>query len=117
MQAFYVNRDSLTNNIDWWKGTIPAQPNGTQVRYKVALFNGGSVYAGQSIPPISDAETTGSKLYGLTQDAITNFNPTTATVWLHNDLNPANTVTGLQTRLPHRSRPDVPAAHRPVERV
>ncbi|MGO9477476.1 MAG: alpha-amylase family glycosyl hydrolase [Limisphaerales bacterium] len=97
VQAFYVNRDSLTNNTEWWKGTIPALANGTQVRYKAALFYGGSVYAGQSIPTISDAETSGSKLYGLTQNAITNFNPTTATVWLHNDLNPANTVTGLQS--------------------
>ena len=49
VQAFYVNRDSAQNNTDWWKGTIPAQPNGTQVRYKVAMFYGGSVYAGQSI--------------------------------------------------------------------
>ena len=97
VQGSFVNHDSATANIDWWKGTIPAQPNGTQVRYKVALFNGGSVNAGQSILPISDAETTGAKLYGLNQAAITNFNPTTAVVWLHNDLNPANTVIGLQS--------------------
>ena len=67
------------------------------MRYKVALFYGGSVNAGQSIQPISDAEPSGSKLFGLTQAAITNFNPATAVVWLHNDLNPANTVTGLQS--------------------
>ena len=96
VQALYVDHDSATNNIDWWKGTIPAQTNGTQVRYKVALFNGGSIYAGQSIQPISDAEPSGSKLYGLTQAAITNFNPTTAVVWLHNDLNTNNTTIGLQ---------------------
>ncbi len=92
----FLNHDSAQNNIDWWSGTIPAQANGTQVRYKVALFSGGS--AGNSnISPISDAEPQGSRHYGLTQAAITNFNPTTATVWLHNDLNPANTVTGLQS--------------------
>jgi glycosidase len=96
-QGFFFNHDNPTASIDWWKGTIPAQPNGTQIRYKVALFNGGSVNAGQSIQPISDAETTGAKLYGINQAVITNFNPTTATVWLHNDLNPANTVTGLQS--------------------
>ncbi|PWU13798.1 MAG: hypothetical protein C5B50_18580 [Verrucomicrobia bacterium] len=90
IQVHFFNHDSVTNNIDWWKGTIPAQASGTQVRYKVALFNGG-------IQPISDGEYTGSKLYGLNQAAITNFNPTTALVWLHNDLNPANTVTGLQS--------------------
>ena len=97
VQAGWVNHDSAQTNIDWWKGTIPAQTNGTQVRYKVALFDGGSVYAGQDIQPVSDAEVSGSKLYGLNQAAITNFNPTTALVWLHNDLNPANTVTGLQS--------------------
>ncbi len=94
-QGMYVNHDNLQNNIDWWKGTIPAQPSGTQVRYKVALFNGGSASPGQSIPTISDAEPTGSKLYGLTQSAITNFNPATAVVWLHNDLNTNNMIRGL----------------------
>ena len=96
VQANWVNADSAVSNIDWWKGTIPAQPNGTQVRYKVALFKGGSVYAGQSINPISDGEATGSKLYGLTQAAITNFNPQTAVVWTHNDLNTNSTRIGLQ---------------------
>ncbi|HTR43559.1 MAG TPA: hypothetical protein VMH87_18255, partial [Pseudomonadales bacterium] len=102
--AFFVSRDSVTNNIDWWKGTIPAQPNGTQVRYKVALFDGGSygMSAGDttdwpSIAPVTNTDITGSKLFGLTQATITNFNPTTAVVWYHNDLNPANTYTGLQT--------------------
>jgi hypothetical protein len=100
VQALFLNHDNPVGDIDWWKSTIPAQPTGTQVRYKVAAFNGGSggsIYAGTSIGTIPDSETTGAKLYGLTQAAITNFNPTTATVWLHNDLNPANTVTGLQS--------------------
>ncbi len=99
----WVNHDGAQSNIDWWKGTIPAQTNGTPVRYKVALFNGGShgFSVGDtnnnwpSIPPISDAEPQGSKYYGLTQAAITNFNPATAVIWRHNDLNPANTLTGL----------------------
>jgi len=102
--AFFVSRDSVTNNLDWWKGTIPAQPSGTQVRYKVALFDGGSygVSVGDrtdwpSIAPVTNADLAGSKLFGLTQAAITNFNPTTAVVWYHNDLNPANTLVGLQT--------------------
>ncbi len=93
----FLNHDNPTASIDWWKGTIPAQPNGTQVRYKVALFNGGSINAGQNILPISDAENTGAKLYGINLAVITNFNPTSAMVWLHNDLNPVNTVTGLQS--------------------
>ena len=96
IQAHWMTNDVADNTIDWWTNTIPGQPSGTQVRYKVGLFSGGSVYSGQSIGTISDAEPQGSKLFGLTQNAITNFNPTTATVWLHNDLNPSNTVTGLQ---------------------
>ena len=96
VQAFWVNHDSAQSNIDWWKGTIPAQPAGTQVRYKLALFYGGSVYAGQDIPPISDGEPSGAKLYGLTQAAITNFNPQNAVVWLHNDLNTNSTTIGLK---------------------
>jgi hypothetical protein len=102
--AFYVDHDSATNNVDLWKGTIPGQSGSTQVRYKVALFNGGSygfsvgnVTNWPSIQPIPYSEPTGSKLFGLTQAAITNFNPTTAVVWVHDDLNPANTSVGLQT--------------------
>jgi glycosidase len=100
VQALFVAADSAVASIDWWKGTIPAQPNGTQVRYKFSAFSGGSggsVYAGSSIPPVSDAESSGAKLYGMTQSAITNFDPTTAVVWLHNDLNTNNTATGLQS--------------------
>jgi hypothetical protein len=96
-QGNWVDHDSVQNNIDWWKVTLPAQANGTQVRYKLALFNGGSAYAGQSIATITNSEPSGSKLFGLTQAAITNFNPATAVVWLHNDLNISNTVVGLQS--------------------
>ena len=102
--AFFINHDSVTNYDDWWQGTIPAQPSGTQVRYKVAFFNGGSygVSVGNtvnwpSIAPMTNADISGSKLFGITQAAITNFNPTTAVVWYHDDLNPANTHSGLQT--------------------
>lgn len=96
VQGHFLNHDSAQSNIDWWSGVIPGMPDGTQVRYKVALFYGGSA-GNASISPISDAEPQGSKYFGLNQAAITNFDPTTATVWLHDDLNPANIVTGLQT--------------------
>jgi hypothetical protein len=102
--AFFVSHDSVSNNVDWWKGTIPGQSANTQVRYKAALFYGGSYGFSvgdnvdwSNLPPISYSEPTGSKLFGLTQAAITNFNPTTAVVWIHDDLNPANTSVGLQT--------------------
>jgi hypothetical protein len=101
--AFYVAHDSVSANVDWWKGTIPGVSSGT-VRYKVSLFNGGSYGFAvnnqanwPSIPPITNSEPTGSKLFGLTQAAITNFNPNNAVVWIHDDLNPANTYVGLQT--------------------
>src|SRR5258708_31957855 len=91
-QAHWVSADTTESTSDWWKGTIPAQSSGT-VRYKVALFYGGSygfsigdTVNWPSISPISDGELQGSKYYGLTQAAITNFNPTTAVVWSHDDL-------------------------------
>ena len=91
VEAFWVAHDISDGTIDWWKGTIPGAVANTQVRYKVALFKGGY----SPIGTISDADS--SKLYGLTQFGITNFNPTTATVWLHNDLNTNNTAVGLSS--------------------
>jgi hypothetical protein len=89
VQAAWVSHDSADATIDWFKGTIPGsnQVNGVQVRYKVAVYQ-------DNIGTISDADN--SKLYGLTQFGVTNFDPTSATVWLHNDLNTNNTVIGLQ---------------------
>src|SRR5262249_16984866 len=97
VQGFFVNHDSVQGNVDWWKGTIPGSDNTSmaQIRYKVALFNAGTVPRYHSIHPISDPHS--SKLSGLTEFAITNFHPMTTRVWLHNDLNPVNTVKGLQS--------------------
>jgi hypothetical protein len=88
--ASWVNHDASDSTIDWFKGTIPGsnQVNGVQVRYKVALYQ-------ENIGTISDADD--SKLYGLTQFGVTNFNPTTVTVWSHNDRNTNTTQTGLST--------------------
>ncbi|MEO6182527.1 MAG: thrombospondin type 3 repeat-containing protein, partial [Verrucomicrobiota bacterium] len=89
VEAFFAGADLSNSTIDWWKGTIPAsaQTSGAQIRYKIALFK-------NSIPPISDADN--AKLYGMHQMAITNFNPQTATVWLHNDLRTNATMVGLR---------------------
>lgn len=86
----WVNHDSGDGTIDWFKGTIPGsnQVNGVQVRYKIALYQ-------ENIGTISDSDS--SKLYGLTQFGFTNFNPTTVTVWTHNDRNTNSTQTGLAT--------------------
>jgi len=85
----FVNDDAIDGNIDWWKATIPAVDNtgGAQIRYKIALFN-------DSIQPIGD--NLDVKRFGRTTFAITNFNPTSATVWLHNNRNTNDVVTGLQ---------------------
>ncbi|MDW8344695.1 MAG: alpha-amylase family glycosyl hydrolase [Verrucomicrobiae bacterium] len=80
-----------SGTADWWRGTIPAQSSG-QVRYKVALYKGGQVP--DNINPISDLDL--AKYYGLTQFAITNFNPQTARIWLHNNLNTNDTRVGLE---------------------
>jgi hypothetical protein len=84
----WVNDDTVDGAIDWWKATIPdtANTNGANVRYKIALFD-------DFVTPISD--TLEAKRYGLTTFAITNFNPTAATVWLHNNRNTNQTLTGL----------------------
>jgi hypothetical protein len=86
--AAFAGDDTVNGAIDWWKGTIPAVDNttGAQIRYKVALFK-------DDVTAIIDYDD--AKLYGLNQAAITNFNPATATVWLHNDRNPNHTRVGL----------------------
>ena len=89
VEAGFVNDDSLNGAIDWWVATIPAaaNTNGAQIRYKLALFN-------DNIGTISDALD--AKRYGQTTFVLTNFNPTTATVWLHNNLKTNDTITGLR---------------------
>jgi hypothetical protein len=84
--TFDHNSSGGNDTYDWWKATIPAQGSGT-VRYKIALYKTG-------IDPISDSDD--AKYYGVTQFAITNFNPQTCRVWLHDDLNTNSTVVGLQ---------------------
>jgi hypothetical protein len=88
VQGGFVSDDASNGTIDWWKATIPAVDNvgGKTNRYKIALFN-------DFVLPIGDSLE--AKRFGLTTFAITNFNPTTATVWLHNDRNTNSTTTGL----------------------
>jgi glycosidase len=89
VEGFFKAADVADGTIDWWKATIPGSNNtaGAEIRYKVAFFK-------DNVGTISDAED--AKRYGLNQAGITNFNPTTATVWLHNDLNTNNTSIGLR---------------------
>ncbi len=88
--AAYAGHDNSDSTISWFKGTIPGanQMTGVQVRYKVGVYE-------NNIGTIADSDD--SKLYGLTQFAITNFDPTAVTVWTQNDRNTNNTQTGLST--------------------
>lgn len=85
-EAFFAGDDATDGAIDWWKGTLPAQPLGTTVRYKIGLHKRHA----QPLPDDADA-----KRYSLTQFAITNWNPATAQVWLHNDLATNQVARGL----------------------
>ncbi|HON08831.1 MAG TPA: hypothetical protein PLW02_12105, partial [Verrucomicrobiota bacterium] len=85
-QGVFIADDSQDNTIDWWKAIIPAQASGT-IKYKIGLFK-------SSVSVISDADF--AKLYGLTQFSVKDFNPLSALIWLHNDLNTNSTRTGLQ---------------------
>jgi glycosidase len=83
----FGGEDDSDTTVDWWRGTIPAQSGGT-VKYRVGL------YKNSLFSPISDGDE--AKRYGQTRYAITNFNPQTAQVWLHNNLNTNDIVTGLE---------------------
>lgn len=92
VQGGWVNDDSIDDTIDWWKATIPAadNSNGAHIRYKIAAHK-------SFVLPIGDGIE--DKRFGLTTFAITNFNPATATAWLHNNRNTNHTATGLSEGL------------------
>jgi glycosidase len=82
----FADDDEADGTIDWWRATIPAQPAGTTVKYKLALHN----HNAHAIEDYKDA-----KHYALTEFAIPNWNPAAARVWLHNNLATNQLVTGL----------------------
>lgn len=86
VQGSFGGDDSADATIDWWRATIPAQPIGTTVRYRIGLFkhNAGAV-----------ADYALAKYYGLSEFAITNWDAGAAQVWPHNDLATNEIVTGL----------------------
>jgi len=85
VEATFAGDDASDATIDWWKGTIPAVASGT-VRYKIGL------YKNNAAPIVDYAD---SKHYALAQFALTNWNPASAQVWLHNDLATNQIATGL----------------------
>jgi len=88
IEAGWVGPDTADNTIDWWRGTLPAAEHvaGREIRYQLAFFK-------EAAGVISDADE--AKRFGQTQFTVTNFNPASTTVWLHNDLNTNSTAAGL----------------------
>jgi glycosidase len=77
-----------SNVTDWWKGTLPAMPGGTVLRYKIGTF----LSTAASVFP-ADAGSVALKKLMETRFQITNFNATTANIYTHDDYGP--NVTGL----------------------
>jgi hypothetical protein len=77
VQGSFVGDDSADGTIDWWRATVPAQPIGITVKYRVGLFK----HNAAAVPEYSRARP-----YGLAEFAVTNFNPATPPIWVHNDL-------------------------------
>jgi glycosidase len=85
-QGAFGGSDSADATIDWWRATIPAHAIGTTVKYRIGLFK-------HNAAAIADYPL--AKYYGLTEFAITDWDPATAQVWLHNDLATTEIATGL----------------------
>jgi hypothetical protein len=86
-------RHSSAARLTGGRRTIPASANTTMARRSVTR----SRFHNSFVLPVSDALD--AKRYGMTTFAITNFNPTTATVWTHNNRNTNHTATGLSEGL------------------
>ena len=68
-------------HTDWWVGTIPAQPAGTVLRYKIGTL---LTTAASRFPNTAADVDIKKRMETIFQ--ITNFNATTCTVFPHNDL-------------------------------
>ncbi|MFT5122284.1 MAG: hypothetical protein ACI9TH_001267 [Kiritimatiellia bacterium] len=78
-RAFYGDHDG-TGFTEWWSGTLPAQPNGTTLRYKIGAAQN---VAGSRFPWSETDITTGSRMETLFE--IDNFDATSVTHHPHND--------------------------------
>ena len=81
--------DSSDGSIDWYRGSLPAQPTSTVLRYKIGVhkLNAPSRF------PVTATDIT-LKRRGETRFQVTNFNATTTTYLPHNDN--GNRVVGLK---------------------
>jgi glycosidase len=82
----FADDDEADGTIDWWRATIPAQPAGTTVKYKIALHK----HNANAIEDYKDA-----RHFALTEFGIPNWNPAAARIWPHSNLATNQIVTGL----------------------
>lgn len=82
----FVGEDEADATIDWWRATIPGQPTNTVVRYRIGLYH-------NNVSPIEEYKD--GKRYALTTFALPGWDPATARVWLHNNVNTQHVATGL----------------------
>jgi glycosidase len=78
------NRDGTadgTGTPEWWRGTIPALPSGTRLRYKIGAYKSN---AASRFPDTADQISKKKKMETLFE--IANFDAAGCTVYPHNDL-------------------------------
>ncbi|MFH0908942.1 MAG: alpha-amylase family glycosyl hydrolase [bacterium] len=94
-QMTYQAADQSDGTIDWWKGTIPAQTNGTILRYKVGVYKqqGGACGVGYEIVFPTGASEVSRKKSMMGVWEITGFNARTNVHYPHVDY--GLTQTGL----------------------
>ncbi len=88
-QVAAMTKDHTTASQEWWRGTIPALPAGTVLRYKIGVHK---TNAAPRMPDTADQVSKKQKMETLFE--IASFNATTASVIPHNNL--GERYTGLK---------------------
>ena len=95
MQYHHGGSNDVVGTPDWWRGVIPAQTNGTKLRYKIGAYRvqGGGCGSPFIIqfPVDGGAVARKKNMMGVWQ--VTNFNAATVAYKPHNDY--GRSVTGL----------------------
>jgi hypothetical protein len=95
IELAYHDADQSDGTIDWWKGTLPAMPSGTEVRYKIGASRRQGPAEGCSpafeVPFPSDSTAVARKKKMMGVWHTTNINPATITYRPHNDFGMVST--------------------------
>ena len=92
VELFFDHDDSGTNTIDWWKGTIPALPSATQLRYKIGAYRQQGDGTWEIVWPGDDYRVAKKKSM-MSVWQVDEFSPSTAPYRPHIDF--GATATGL----------------------